>query len=270
MEAGLFAFGTDFGNGAADTRFFQFDAQVEETLAAKRAVLERFGPLPGALCRTKAEVDAHRAVLSFMDATLREEAPERWGGEPRAPAEPGEHYAAIARRIQEDFAVVHVDASGANAIIAAHVCFPSGWRPERILGRDFSTIHAPIPEFERVGAAASKLVDAMLTRGPYVRFVWTVSPDAALDHHPDHWERLSFSDQAARGYLRVERQLTVPFPDVSASLFLIRTYLYPFDSLDEPERRVLRSAIDGMSPALRRYKGLLGFEPRIHALLGPS
>jgi hypothetical protein len=68
----------------------------------------------------------------------------------------------------------------------------------------------------------------------------------------------------------VERQLTVPFPDVSASLFLIRTYLYPFDSLDEPERRVLRSAIDGMSPALRRYKGLLGFEPRIHALLGPS
>ena len=270
MEAGLFALGTDFGNGAADSRFFQFDARAEATLAAKRAALAHFGPVPGALCRTEAERDAHRAVLGFIDDTLREEATERRHDTPAASLEPGERYALFARQVQEDFAVLHVDAAGDNAIIAAYVCFPSGWRPERILGRDFLATHAPIPEFERVGSAVSKLVTAMTTRGPYVRFVWTVTADATLDHHPDHADRVSFADPAARGHLRVERQLTVPFPDVRASLFLIRTYLYPFESLDEQQRRVLGGAIAAMPPALRRYKRIAGFEPVIQALLAQA
>jgi len=267
MEAGLTRFGADFGNGAADSRFFQFDAQAQVTLAAKRTVLERFGPMPSPRCRTAAEREAHRAVLSWLGATLHEEASEHCRGARPTPHEPALHYDFFARQIQEDFAVVHVDESGGNAIIAAHVCFPSGWRPERILGRDFLAIHARVPEFERVGEASSKLVSAMTTRGPYVRFVWTLSADAALDHHPDHGERASFADPDARGYLRVERQLTVPFPDVRASLFLIRTYLYPFDSLEEHQRRDLFSAIQAMSPALRKYKGILGFETLIQELL---
>ncbi len=267
MEAGLSRFGTDFGNGAADSRFFQFDAQVEVTLAAKRAVLSRFGPMPGPWCRTAAELDVHRAVLSWLGATLEREAPERCHGAPPTPLEPGEHYDFFARQLQEDFAVVHVDESGKNAVIAAHVCFPSGWRPERILGQDFLAIHAPIPEFERVGNASPALVSAMITRGPYVRFVWTLSADAALDHHPDHGQRASFADPGATGYLRVERQLTVPFPEVRASLFLIRTYLYPFDSLDELQRRDLGSAVEAMSPALRQYKGIWGFEALIRERL---
>lgn len=267
MEPGLTAFPADFGNGEADARFLQFDEELEVTLAAKRRVLERFGPMPEPLRRTRAELEAHAAVSSWLAVTLRAEAPEHCPAAPAAPLEFSQYYDSLARLIQEDFAVVHLDDRGENAIIAAHVCFPSGWRPERIVGSHFLDVHAPIPEFERVADAASKLVKAMTTRGPYVRFVWTLSADAALDHHPDHGERRSFAEPGAKGYLRVERQITVPFPHVRAGLFLIRTYLYPFDGLDERQRRDIWSAVEAMSPALRRYKGIEGFESVLRELL---
>jgi hypothetical protein len=89
-----------------------------------------------------------------------------------------------------------------------------------------------------------------------VRFVWTLSADDVLDHHPDEGVRTAWTSESRSGWLRVERQVTVPFSDVNAALFLIRTYLYPFESLACEEQRDLRSALRAMPDAVRRYKGL--------------
>ena len=113
------------------------------------------------------------------------------------------------------------------------------------------------------------MLSAMIDRGPYLRFVWTLCADDLLDHHPDQRARRSWGD-AERGWLRIERQVTVGFPAVRASLFLIRTYLRPFDSLESGERSTLRAAIAAMPEALRRYKGILGCEQSVLSLLGGS
>src|SRR4030095_6032948 len=85
-------------------------------------------------------------------------------------------------------------------------------------------------------AQARSLVASMIERGPYVRFVWTLKPDDVLDHHPDRGPHRAWSPDGD-GFLRVERQITQPFPDVGAALFLIRTYIYPFASLSAAERQ---------------------------------
>jgi hypothetical protein len=111
------------------------------------------------------------------------------------------------------------------------------------------------------------LVDALVTRGPYVRFVWTVTADAELDHHPEQGRRLAWSAATERGFLRVERQTTVPLPEVSGCVFLIRTYLYGFEELSSAKREVLAQALQRMPSELLRYKSLTTALPRALELL---
>ena len=99
------------------------------------------------------------------------------------------------------------------------------------------------------------MLRSMIDRGPYVRFVWTVRADDALDHHPDHGDRRPWTSTSP-GYLRVERQLTWPFPDHRASLFVIRTYVQPFAALTAPEKETLRQAVECMPLAFKAYKGI--------------
>jgi hypothetical protein len=255
MEAGLQRFGTDFGNRERDHLYFQVDREVDAYLAAKRAIR---GERHSVLARDEAERAAHRRVLAWMRDTLGSEHRSRFAG--ALPAD----YAELSLLVQEDFAVVHRSAPDAESAIAVQVSFPSGWRPERIVGATFRAIHGPVPEFADQEAQARSMVASMIERGPYVRFVWTVTADSHLDHHPEEGRREPWSARG-RGFLRVERQVTVPFPDVAASLFLIRTYLYPFESLTDEERRILRSSLETMPPEILRYKGLSG-APRDTAL----
>ena len=57
----------------------------------------------------------------------------------------------------------------------------------------------------------------------------------------------------------------MPFVGADASLFLIRTYLYPFASLAPSERVTLARALAAMPEEVRRYKGLDG-EPAATAI----
>lgn len=119
-----------------------------------------------------------------------------------------------------------------------------------------------MPGFAAVDAAVDSMVAAMVERGPYVRFVWTIAADDHLDHHPDEGRRLPWRDGGA-GWLRVEQQVTVPFPAVYASLFLIRVYRYAFASLSPEQRRTLATAIERMPPEVARYKGVSAEVARI-------
>jgi hypothetical protein len=258
MQAGLLRFGSDFGNGAADTRYFQVDDRLDSTLAAKRAAPPERHVLVSPL--DPAGERACAAALDWMRATLAADAPELLA---RADADTAARnpFDALGRAVQEDFAVLDRGAAGEGRTLVVHVCFPSGWRPERLAGASFSAIHTPVPSFAKPDAAARSMVSAMIDRGPYVRFVWTLSVDDALDHHPDSglrapWPNEHPAEGTTRGYLRVERQVTVPLVGADASVFLIRTYLYALDTLDAGQRAVIRAALDAMPEDVRAYKGL--------------
>jgi hypothetical protein len=255
LQPGLVRFGTDLGNGEADQRFFPRDESTPRYLAEKRRVLARH-PGRDAYCIADELDEACVArAQAWMVATLL--------GEGQGDASAFSR-SELGLGLVEDFAVMRVDASGADRIVWLHACFPSGWRPEHVVGRSFSQIHAPIPAIELVLRKAPSLVEAMVTRGPYVRFVWTISADAELDHHPDEGTRRSMSDQSARGFLRVERQTIVPLAEVKGCVFLIRTYLYGFDELSPEQRGILAEAVRLMPPELAAYKGLTAAAP--HAL----
>ncbi len=259
MEPGLRRLGEDLGNGERDRLFFQVDRERQRALAEKR----RIGA-GAALARDESAARAHARVLAWMAETLRREHPSLFR---RARLDSLE---AVAPEVQEDFAVVERGADGAGRATAVCVSFPSGWRPERVLGASFAAIHRPVPGFAQVPAAAASMVRAMVERGPYLRFVWTVVPDAELDRHPDRLRAVPW-ERAERGWLRVERQVSVPFPEVGAALFLIRTYLYPFDELSARERRVLGIALASLAPEIRRYKRLdEGAAKRAIALLNEA
>jgi len=247
MQAGLFRFGTDFGNGEADQRFFPRDETSPRYLAEKARVLAEHPERSDRSVQSEAEQRCLAAAQAWFSRALERE------GQSAAARAP---LAEVGRELVEDFAVLHVDEAGADRAIALDVCFPSGWRPEHVIGRSFAQIHARIPAFEAVAQKVESLVGAMVTRGPYVRFVWTISADDELDHHPDQGRRAAWSARTARGYLRVERQTIVPLPPVSGSIFLIRTYLYAFDELKPGDRAILASALAQLPPAILRYKQL--------------
>ena len=258
MQPGLFRFGTDFGNGAADRQFLPRDASSARYLAEKASVLAAYPERDGFSIRDDLDEQSVAAGQAWLSQTLRTEGLH---------SAPPSSRAALARELVEDFALLRRSQDGTDRVLWLHACFPSGWRPEHVLGRSFANIHARIPAIDGVLRKASSLVDAMVTRGPYVRFVWTISADDALDHHPEQGQRLAWSPTTARGFLRVERQTTVPMPQLSAGIFLIRTYLYGFDELSPPQRATLARALTLMSPELLQYKGLTQAVPRALELL---
>ncbi|HEX5661660.1 MAG TPA: heme-dependent oxidative N-demethylase subunit alpha family protein [Polyangiales bacterium] len=261
MVAGLRAFGVDLGQGAQDRRYFQRDGERARYLAAKRAVAPERHWLAG---DDDEAVHARAAALAWLRETLAREDPEALAeaDRDRVARDP---FDAIARAVQEDFAVLCAGEQHDGRTVALDVRFPSGWRPERLAQASFHAIHVPVPGFADNTLAARSMVRAMIERGPYVRFVWTLCRDDVLDHHPERANAGSW-DQVERLFLRVERQITVSLPEARTSVFLIRTYLYPYEQLDAGQRATLREALRVMPDDVRAYKGLPSIE-NVDALL---
>lgn len=250
MLAGLSRFGADFGQGARDSQFFQLDEERAEYLAAKlRAPAER-----RVLGQAGNAAEARAAALAWLRATLAREAPHVLAESARDAAAADE-LDALARALQEDLCVMCAgeDWSGSAALI--DVRFPTGWRPERLRDANFQAIHEPVPGFAKHAAAAKNMIRSMVERGPFVRFVWTLCPDAELDRHPDRPRRTGWQD-AQRAWLRVERQVTVPLSAARASVFLIRVYRYALAELTPEQRACVLTALECMPDDVRAYKGL--------------
>ena len=261
MEAGLLRHGTDLGNGPADRLFFQVDDRLELHRAAKRAVPPSRHAL---LARDDAERAIQAAALDWIRGTLAREHPELLATLGPDAARAG--FAELVALVQEDVVVLRRLPDGGSAAIAVHVSVPSGWRPERIHGAGFGAIHGPVPDFAKHPQAERSMVDAMVERGPYVRFVWTVSADDFLDHHPEEGRRAPWRADGP-GFLRVERQTTIPLPGLGAAIFLIRVHLYPFAELSAEERATLARALTAMPPHVAAYKGLADVTPVVLEVL---
>jgi hypothetical protein len=95
--------------------------------------------------------------------------------------------------------------------------------------------------------------------------VWAVESDDRPNHHPSPppdedptaWQGRQFST-VGRFWIRVERQCIVPLPEVNAALFTIRLSWIPGGEVvaNPIWRESLLSALRGMTPEEREYKGL--------------
>ncbi|MET0286244.1 MAG: heme-dependent oxidative N-demethylase subunit alpha family protein [Polyangiales bacterium] len=255
MVAGLRAFGVDLGQGERDQRYFQRDGERARYLAAKRVAAPERSWLAG---DDDEAVQARDAALTWMRARLAMEDPEALA-EADADHEARDPFDALARAVQEDFAVMCAGEHDDGRTVALEVRLPGGWRPERLAEASFHAIHAPVPGFVDHTLAARSMMRAMIERGPYVRFVWTLCHDDELDHHPDR-PNAGRWHEARRLFVRVERQVTVPLPEARATVFLIRTYLYPYLTLDSTQRATVREAMRVMPSEVRAYKGLPSLE----------
>lgn len=182
------------------------------------------------------ESDCPRRILDFCAAWIR-----FWH-----PWEPRGDFLEVARSIPEDV-LVHRVSDGRDWLAAAHLCFPSHWEPAEKIGRSWEEIHRPIPMDL---SSSSKIVRAMVESGPFERFVWSVVYDDRYDFHPSR-DHSRFSPEGVV-LVKVERQVTVPFPALGCCLFILRQYL-----VRDYDREALARAIEGMNEEQKKYKGLV-------------
>ena len=255
VKAGITALGKDCGNGEADRRVFQIDEQYEVYRAAK---CHGMCHKQQHVLREHFDQSTESAIVSWMTHRLSVEHPRHLSQFSDHP----ESLDQVAVRIQEDLAVLQIDERGGNRMSYLNVCMPSGWAPEQKIGRPFDAVHAPVPHIDSINTKQDSIARLMVnaTRGA-VRFAWTITDDAALNHHPGRDRRAEHptplpDHPVGEPLLRVERQVIWGFPEQQASLFLIRTYLYRFDTLGSPVRAALAKAVAGMSEASLVYKNM--------------
>lgn len=187
----------------------------------------------------------------------------------RPPAERPLH--ALGLALQEDVVWVEPSPDGAARAALLHVCWPSGWDPRHKAGLDFAAIHAPVADAAMLRAASVPLSRALLTQGPFVRFVWTLAPDGTRSRHPEDDVARPWSARPLDAWFRCERQTSVPIPPASTwgdgaqgvpvdggAIFLIRLHVAPLAAVasSDARRTAIADALRSMSAATLDYKGL--------------
>ncbi len=302
VAPGLRVLGTDFGNGPADSRLFQLDYDFVKyranRLAARAERIEKY------VVTRDFRPEVEKEAVEFLIRRLTSEYPEHFL---LSTLVSGHHelrcllteetlvistegklvsakssvtpsyvsaYDALCSQLQEDVAILSTekqpDGTTRDWLSALSLCSPSHWAAEDKIGKTFFAIHEPIPGIEKINRAAAGFVDALVNKGPYVRFVWGFGTDDRLNHHPtapSDWEQKDWSgrsfDRNRPGspfILRVERQVLHGLPAAGAGLFAIRVSFIEGTLIrkNPRERDLLKSALLSMNPASRGYKGLVG------------
>jgi hypothetical protein len=258
-------FGTDFGNGVLDRQVFQFDSERDRFLANKREAAERAALHSGEYRLTPKVAEA---AANWIADKLTTEHPEIKLGSMLA--SPRERLDFLVSQVQEDLCIVSTNAE-TDWISCVNVCAPSHWDPSSKLGLSFFDGHQIVPGMERINQGAAGLVDAMVRKGPWVRFVWGLETDDRLNHHPTPPEGRDAVEWDGRLFdvlpycVRFERQVIWGLPEVDASVFVIRVGFTPGSEVrNDP---ALVSAVRSMSPASREYKGIARYYDSLLAQL---
>ena len=158
-------------------------------------------------------------------------------------------FGSLAAQLQEDL-VIHRVRNGRDWMAAGHVCFPSGWNPSAKVGHSLNDIHAPVPGLNK--SNGQKLAKAIVSSGPYERYVWGLVFAPELNGHPLR-PKAVFDPKRPAVWVKVERQVTVPLPEVSAALFVLSHSLVGEAEIDST---ALARALETMTREQRVYKGV--------------
>lgn len=204
---------------------FDLDFHHEKYLKLKQEAIQ------SQICFVECEPPDYRNICNFIKYHY--------------PAQLPETFQEIALSIQEDLAI-HRMMDDKDWMAAGHICFPSHWKPEDKIGKSFTEIHQPVPGMRNNG---KKLVKSMVFFGPFERYVWGITFEEHINGHPSR-PRKPFEKDF---WIKIERQVTIGFPEESMALFTIRQYLF---SESEIDRKILLNSLSRMTPAEKSYKGI--------------
>lgn len=161
----------------------------------------------------------------------------------------GKTYLDIVRETDEDF-LIHRIEGDQDYLCSAHVCFASHWLPEQKIGKSFEDIHHPVPMNLK---NSKKLISAAVFGGMFERFVWSVVYENKYNFHP-RFKSKEFDPNNPFVAIKIERQVTVGFPENNFCLFILRQYLIQESEIDKES---LLNAIENMTQEQKEYKGLV-------------
>lgn len=170
---------------------------------------------------------------------------------------------ALMMQVQEDIAIITED----DYIACLHLMAPNFWSASDKIGKNFSNIHQDVAGIDTIVKNSKAIIQAMIYKGPFVRFAWGLTTDNKLNHHPQHRglnacttikseHGRNFDPLKPSLYLRVERQTIRGFPEIKCAMFTIRSYLYNIKELDKTKIQCLIDSIHSMSEKQLIYKGL--------------
>jgi len=160
-----------------------------------------------------------------------------------------ERYRDIAKEIDEDL-IIHRSKDDRNWMASGHVCLPSSWNPSEKIGKSFDELHSPVPMSLK---NSDKIVSAIINSGIIERYLWSVVYERKYNYHPI-FEFKKFDKHDPKVFVKIERQVTVGFPEKKFCLFILRQYLIEEKDID---KKSLIKTIENMSDEQKRYKGLL-------------
>jgi hypothetical protein len=211
---------------------FCIDGEYDDYIRQKQEALNLQG------CVFEYDIDdrTYEAVCSYLVDQVEKEFP----GHLQGPVS----FSALAMQLQEDL-VIHRLEPDRDWMAACHLCFPSGWLPEEKIGKPLREIHRPIPGMKL--DASRKLVETMVNHGPFFRFVWSPIFEDRINFHPRYSKKEYEPGDPI--FVKVERQVTIPLPEVNASLFILRQHI-----IRNVRQKELAKAILGMNDEQKAYK----------------
>lgn len=183
----------------------------------------------------------------------------------------------IGLQVQEDLLIL--DPTG--TLVAGTLCFPSGWDITEKLGRNFMTIHAPLPD---ALAPMLNAANVFMTRLPTGRSIqrnnWGLRVTNQLDlstrHSADYQKLLlekastvNIQDIGNEVFIRIEHQTLTRLPTSRHILFTIHTYQERLaDELNTPERAAtFRTFIQSVPSTVLDYKLITPLMPKLSTYL---
>lgn len=174
-----------------------------------------------------------------------------------------------ARLVQEDLCLMRRGpADDAYKLVAASVCFPTGWTLADKMGGSVAAIHAPIPNYDtQLESTMDRFFDRIKVDRPVVRLNWNLMTDPGLFQPRGHIRKqftpVTADNAGDRLWLRVERQTLRRLPRTQDILFTIRILVRPLRDIvndanasDPDEATRLIAALQAVPPEVRAYKGL--------------
>lgn len=170
----------------------------------------------------------------------------------------------LALAFEEDLALL----DGRSATLPwLAVALPSHWRPADKIGRHFAEVHAPVADNTLLVAAGAHLMRLVSGVDRWERFVWTLTPHAGLDAHPDRCVPAWPADPSAvadAAHWRSEHQTFFPLGE-GLALFGIHVATAPMSrALAAPvHARQVHAALASMSTAVLTYRGMAQAQPAL-------
>lgn len=162
-----------------------------------------------------------------------------------------DYFDALVSQVPEDIAIITLLDDGDDLASVLHLFAPSDWSVEGAIAKSFGQIHQNVRKAN--GSLVIKnpegMVRGLIGLPEPVQRVGSVSfrPSNLVCRHPaltppDEW----FWDDLQPVFIRFERQVVVPFPQINSFMLTVRSY---YNNLLDPKRiKQAQMALDNPSP----------------------